>query len=542
MKMKRVSGTEVAYKEIGAGEWVVLVHAGGNSSAQWRAVAAQLASRFRVVMPELHGHGDTARWPKTRPLELDDDATLVEGICEDAPGPVHLVGHSFGGAVALRAALRGRIRLASLLLIEPMMFPLLREAGREALWRQTWERRERFAKLHREGDDEAALRDWVEHYAEAKWETIPESRRRALIERADVVEAGWHALSNNPTTIDALRRLDTPTRVVVGDRTTASLAAASAVVTEAIPNAESVSLEGAAHMMPLSCPDGVAGAIAEFARRHGGALPISGQSPVEIHEYDVPGQTRRLGTCAIVEIRDRAPDHPRWIVRHPDGELTDAHLAPLVDALLSHDVPGLSLAGCALLCGPGLSQLGRLEQLRIVDLFRVPCGDHDLAGLAGLSRLASLDLSGTRITDGAVDTLRQLTGLEELHLGWTEIGDGCLAAIAELPSLRWLDVSGTRVTAAGLSCLARAPSLEHLALRELALADRDLAGLMGLKDRLRSLDVSYTGVGSGAVDDLACLRGLRRLVLRGTRLAASGDAHLVERLAERGDGEPGVVR
>jgi pimeloyl-ACP methyl ester carboxylesterase len=544
MRTKHVAGTAVAYEEQGLGERIVLVHAGGNTSAQWRAIARRLASSFHVVMPELHGHGDTPRWSQSRAMELDDEAALIEAFCQSADQKVHLVGHSFGGAVASRVALRGKVALASLVLIEPMVFPLLREAGQTESWQQTWQRRQRFAALHRAGDDDAALREWVEHYAEMTWDRVPEATRHALIARADVIESGWHALSNNSTTLDELRRLELPTRVLIGTETTSSLAAASELVVAAMPNAEATYIERAAHMMPLSHPDEVAEAIASMARRCSAVPELSAHGRLEICRYEQPGRTPRLDTCPASDLAQRATHDARWVVRHPDAELTDTHVAALVCTLRSQAIPGLSLAGCQRLSGNALAHVGRLENLQILDLFRVPIADRDLAHLWGLRALATLDLSGTPITDAAGEFLAALTNLEELHLGWTEIGDPVLEALAGLPRLRWLDLSGTKVTATGLASLARTPCLEHVALRETAVGDASLAQLGALADRLRSLDISYTRVGPESVEHLLGLTKLRRLVLRATRIPASADARLLERLPELGAAQAtaGLVR
>ncbi len=58
-----------------------------------------LESHFRVVAPDLWGFGLTDGWPKGEDLTHDHQASLVARVIEAvALGPVHLVGHSYGGA------------------------------------------------------------------------------------------------------------------------------------------------------------------------------------------------------------------------------------------------------------------------------------------------------------------------------------------------------------------------------------------------------------------------------------------------------------
>jgi pimeloyl-ACP methyl ester carboxylesterase len=103
----QVNGFAAHYIESGKGETLVLLHAGGTSSAHWRKVVPLLQDRFRIIAPDLIGFGETGAWGGGRELTHDDQADLVRGILQFADaGSVHLVGHSYGGAVAVRLALR----------------------------------------------------------------------------------------------------------------------------------------------------------------------------------------------------------------------------------------------------------------------------------------------------------------------------------------------------------------------------------------------------------------------------------------------------
>ena len=57
--------------EAGAGEALLLIHGMAGSSATWRAVLPQLSKKYRVVAPDLFGHGESAR-PKLRRVLSDD--------------------------------------------------------------------------------------------------------------------------------------------------------------------------------------------------------------------------------------------------------------------------------------------------------------------------------------------------------------------------------------------------------------------------------------------------------------------------------------
>ena len=117
--------TQPFVRESGSGPTVVCLHSSASTSAQWRALAEHLSDRFRVLAVDLHGCGRTPAWTQPRPLRLDDEVALLEPVWRSAGPNFHIVGHSYGGAVALKAALRHAGRIASLVVYEPVMFGLL---------------------------------------------------------------------------------------------------------------------------------------------------------------------------------------------------------------------------------------------------------------------------------------------------------------------------------------------------------------------------------------------------------------------------------
>ena len=128
-----LNGARVAYAATGSGETVLLLHATASAGAQWQALAETLRSDWHVVAPDLYGYGESDPWPGHGPFALAEEAALAEAVLADAGianagrRPFHLIGHSYGGAVALRLAMQQPERLLSLVLIEPVAFQLLRQ-------------------------------------------------------------------------------------------------------------------------------------------------------------------------------------------------------------------------------------------------------------------------------------------------------------------------------------------------------------------------------------------------------------------------------
>src|SRR6202012_3870529 len=103
---------------------VVCLHANASSSSQWRGLTEALAPRYHVLAPDTYGAGKGLAWPARR-VWLRDEAEMLEPVFARAGDPFVLVGHSYGAAIALVAALSLRERVRALVVYEPTLFSLL---------------------------------------------------------------------------------------------------------------------------------------------------------------------------------------------------------------------------------------------------------------------------------------------------------------------------------------------------------------------------------------------------------------------------------
>lgn len=133
-----VNGTRLYYQQVGTGPDVVLVHAVTSNQAVWlfTGLVDALAADFRVTSYDLRGHGASDRPPSgyTSATMAEDFRQLHAAL---GLGPAYLVGHSFGGVVALHAALLAPGAVAGVILSDSF-FPGLRHVepnyGRWNIW------------------------------------------------------------------------------------------------------------------------------------------------------------------------------------------------------------------------------------------------------------------------------------------------------------------------------------------------------------------------------------------------------------------------
>lgn len=104
---------------------VVCLHSSAASGRQWQALSLWFDRALQVRTPDLLGYGADEAWPTGWPVSLADEAARLEPLLEADAGGVHLLGHSYGGAVALELARRRPARVRSLTLYEPVRFGLL---------------------------------------------------------------------------------------------------------------------------------------------------------------------------------------------------------------------------------------------------------------------------------------------------------------------------------------------------------------------------------------------------------------------------------
>lgn len=236
---------------------VVLVHCSASSARQWSALASRFGEGLRPIAVSLLAHGGRGAWRGDGPLTLAEEARAIAEATAGDDAPFHLIGHSYGGGVALRFALEHQARLGSLTLIEPSSFHLLKEAGDEAHLLD--EIRTVVDSVNRGvvcGDYRAGMATFIDYWSgPGSWAALSEEKRAQFAALAVHVAHHFHGLIEERTPLAAYRAIRTPTLVLCGDRSPAPSRAITRLVVAALPNARHRTIGGANHMAPILRPD-----------------------------------------------------------------------------------------------------------------------------------------------------------------------------------------------------------------------------------------------------------------------------------------------
>jgi len=227
---------------------IVLLHGLGSSSADWRFQLPALGATYRVIAPDLRGHGRSPRGTGRLTGErlAADVAALLETL---AAPPAHVVGLSLGGCVALALALDYPTRVRSLTLVNTFARPVT--AGSRGTLRL-------LARLGLLAC--APMRTVAAHVARG---LFPRPDQRELYLAAVASLAGnskrtYFASLRGLASFDVSRRLvelRCPTLVMAGDRDATVPPAAKRLLQQSIPGAELIVVDDSGHVTPCDQPE-----------------------------------------------------------------------------------------------------------------------------------------------------------------------------------------------------------------------------------------------------------------------------------------------
>ncbi len=229
----------------------------------------RLAPTYRVLAPDLYGAGKSPEWHSDGVIGLRDEVAFMEPVLASAGSPMALVGHSYGAAVALIAALENPGRVRALALYEPTLFALLEAESPPPNQADGIRVTALAANAALDaGDLHGAAEHFIDYWTgSGSWEKTPPQRKTVLAASISKVRRWTHALFTEPTPLAAFRALDIPVLCMVGGRSTPSAHGVTRLLADTLPQVEVVEFDELGHMGPVTHPKTVNAVIERFLER-----------------------------------------------------------------------------------------------------------------------------------------------------------------------------------------------------------------------------------------------------------------------------------
>ena len=248
---------ETDFIEAGSGEKVILVHSSVAGAKQWRSLMETLSNDFHVIAINLFGYGDTRVWEDDGKQRLKDQARLIEPFLPTGDDKISIVGHSFGGSVAMKAAAMFKTKVRRLALIEPNPFYLLKKYGRSEAYQEAVTLRDAIKSNGKAGRWEVAAEVFANYWTGAgSWDAMQDDRKSKFAQALIPNVHEWDAVMNEETSFAEWERdLPKDTTVVSAQDTVRSISEIVELMKESVSEWRFEQIERGGHMATMTKPD-----------------------------------------------------------------------------------------------------------------------------------------------------------------------------------------------------------------------------------------------------------------------------------------------
>jgi pimeloyl-ACP methyl ester carboxylesterase len=253
----------IDFQDTGSGPPVLFLPGSYATPAAWRGMH-RLLPGYRLVSTSILGYGGTAETRSLGDLDMAHEVRVVEQAAARIGEPVHLVGHSFGGTIALAAALAGRIEVRSLATFEANPLLLIAAQGRTDLLEETRRMAADFEAAEATGERDAAGRIIDFWGGAGSFTALPEPVQDYCRKTAYANVLDWRTAFAFGATPDDYARLDCPVLLVRGSRAVPAMVEITEALQRSLPRARPAVVEGAGHFLISTHPAECAALLGSF--------------------------------------------------------------------------------------------------------------------------------------------------------------------------------------------------------------------------------------------------------------------------------------
>lgn len=235
---------------------IVALHCSMGSGRQWSGLVETCGDEFNATTFDLAGYGDNPPCTHPSPSFLEAEARHLHRDLDRLMGPIHLVGHSFGGAIAFKLATTPRYarRIRSLTLIEPVLPGALLEQEADGPLYDLFARESaRICTPLWAGDRQLGLQRFLTFWnGPGCYEALSDAKKANLLARINKLTADFSAIFGATGIAKAARQLTVPTLLFSGGKSPAPTQRIATRLTDCIPAARHIHLPEAGHMLAIT--------------------------------------------------------------------------------------------------------------------------------------------------------------------------------------------------------------------------------------------------------------------------------------------------
>jgi pimeloyl-ACP methyl ester carboxylesterase len=270
MSATQMKISPIAYTDSGSGEPVVMIHCSSSSAREWQSLCETLNADFRSIATDLWGCGKSDPWGGQVEFTLASEAEPIVNVIRKIGTPVHLVGHSYGGGVALKIAREHPEIVLSLTLIEPSCFQLLAGDSQDAeLLSEITTLANAVIDAVSSGNYWEGTEQFVDYWSGAgTWAAMPYKSQMRLCQTLGKVVLDFRALLNEPTELRDYTNIICPTLIICGEYARGPSRRIAEILADALQRVTLQMIPQAGHMSPFTHPDEVNSVILDHLYRN----------------------------------------------------------------------------------------------------------------------------------------------------------------------------------------------------------------------------------------------------------------------------------
>ena len=264
-----VEGMSLGYVDLGSGPPVILIHGSISDYREWSQQLEALSKQHHVIAYSRRYH-----WPNTPPGK-DADATVSRQVEDLAAiikllglAPASIVGHSYGGTVAIFLALQHPELVRTLVLLEPPVPGVLAQTpGSEGSMKESQAVRDEMQQAFASDDAEKIVKTYLARVAPGEYDNAPPETQN--IYRVNVPAFRLDFTSPRPSlSCEDIHRIAAPALVLTGGRSPMGLQQMAAEVAHCLKDGKVLRLADATHHMQLDHSREFNDAVLAFLAKH----------------------------------------------------------------------------------------------------------------------------------------------------------------------------------------------------------------------------------------------------------------------------------